>query len=191
MLSFLQLTHFPQYSTFKVKIRVFWNVFSHLCLKSIQKNFQKLVWYSFFLFSCQDQIAFDGDAKFLGRNFRNFSGEIFMLRSLGYDLDTVVYTYSNTFFLLVFSESFGGFFGGGAFDVLKNVELLLVGFTISVEERIIPEHSSRVDSDYKYITTELKYDWWISKRPAIQIFPFSNVKMTIPAVKLFVRFYTE
>ena len=36
--------------------------------------------------------------------------------------------------------------------------LLLVGFTISVEERIIPEHSSRVDSDYKYITTELKYD---------------------------------
>lgn len=131
--------------------------------------------------------------EIFGTKFSNFFGEIFMLRSLGYDLDTVVYTYSNTFFLLVFSESFGGFFGGGAFDVLKNVELLLVGFTISVEERIIPEHSSRVDSDYKYITTELKYDWWISKRPAIQIFPFSNVKMnlTIPAVKLFVRFYTE
>ena len=195
MLSFLQLTHFPQYSTFKVKIRVFWNVFSHLCLKSIQKNFQKLVWYSFFSFRVKIKLRLMAMRNFWDEIFwfRKFSGEIFMLRSLGYDLDTVVYTYSNTFFLLVFSESFGGFFGGGAFDVLKNVELLLVGFTISVEERIIPEHSSRVDSDYKYITTELKYDWWISKRPAIQIFPFSNVKMnlTIPAVKLFVRFYTE
>ena len=63
----------------------------------------------FFLFSCQDQIAFDRDAKFLYRNLQNFRGKIFMLGSLGYDLDTVVYTYSNTFFLLVFSESFGGF----------------------------------------------------------------------------------
>ena len=63
----------------------------------------------FFLFSCQDRIAFDGDAKFLHPNLRIFTGEIFMLGSLGYDLDTVVYTYSNTFFLLVFSESFGGF----------------------------------------------------------------------------------
>ena len=104
-------------------------------------------------------------------NFLNFFQWFFILRSLGYDLGTVVYVYSNTFFLLVFGESFGGFFGGGAFDVLKNVELLLVRFMISVEERIIPEHSSRVDSDYKY-----RAQIWLMKpkSPVIQIFPFQT-----------------
>ena len=108
-LSFLQLTYFPQYSTFKVKIRVFWNVFSHLCLKSIQKNFQKLVWYSFFSFRVKIELLL-----MAMRNFYTEIYEFFLVKFLfwdlsGYDLDTVVYTYSNTFFLLVFSESFGGF----------------------------------------------------------------------------------